>query len=94
MKGEGSKRRRKKFKHKLLEEGWGEQPLPKQQGATQGTPQDLEQEQKQQQGELLDRVQDQEIVLEGEQESMEQMGGRIPGEQSLVQLKLTDGQVR
>ena len=76
----GSKRRRKKFKHKLLEEGWGELPLPKHQGANQGTPQELELEQKQQQGELLGREQDKEIRIEGEQESMEKEGSRIPGE--------------
>ena len=44
---------------------------------------------KQQQGELVGREQDKEISMEGEQESMEKEGSRIPWEQSLVQLRMT-----
>ena len=79
----GSKRRRRKFKHKLLDEGWGELPLPEQQGANQGTPQELEQEL--QQGEPVDREQDKGIRVEEEQGCKVKEGSRIPGEQSLVQ---------
>ena len=74
----------------MLEEGWGEVPLPKEQGAPKGTSQEQEQEQEQrQQGELRSREQDREMVIEKEQEDTEQMGSSIPEEQSLVQLRMT-----
>ena len=85
----GNKRRRKKLKHKLVEEGWGELPLPKHQGANQGTPQKLEMELKLQHGEPVGGEQDKETSIEGEQENIEKTGSRIPGEQSLVQLRMT-----
>ena len=79
----GSRRkRRKKLKHKLVEEDWGEPPLPVQQGAGKESPQDSEQLE----GEALGGEQEQSI---GGEEEQTEKGSSIPREQSLVQLKMT-----
>ena len=89
VENKGSRRKRKKFKHKLLEEGWGELPLPEHQGANQRTPKETELEQELQQGEPVSREQDKGMEMEQEQRCKEKEGSRIPGEQSLVQLRMT-----
>ena len=88
-----SKRRRRTLKHKLLEEGWGEPPLPIQQGAAKKAPQEIwEQEQETGEGaakQAPQDIQEQEQDTGEERGDVERMGSRVAREQSLVQLSMT-----